>query len=844
MSKLTRILHGAIPALLVVWAVGFTFDGGGGTADRLPGLERSPDVVAERIARKGGDRALRTLSAATKVGRDEYWRERLGEVPSGYLMSLRKQANALPLTNEGKDGGLAQWTWLGPGNIGGRVRAFVIDPANPQRMWLGGVSGGIWRSTDGGNWWTPMDDFMANLAVASMAMTPDRQFLFAGTGEGFSGGFVYAGEGIFRSADLGLTWQQLPIPNATDFRYINRLAVHPVIDGRLYAVTANGRLYRSDDDGNTWNTDLLLGVNGFDVKISDQTADGTPWIMVGGNNDMFLSTDDGATYTSMVNGPITSSLPAAALRIEVAFGTSAGSDPVLYASLERNNGEIWRSTDGGDTWTLRNTGTNVFGSNNQGDYDNTLWVEPGNTNRVVWGGIDLWASTNGGTTFTRVSDWRQYHTGLSAHADQHIIVPHPGYSTAAPTLYFGNDGGVQTHGNIWNTSPTSGWTNLASGLGITQFYAGAAAPDASVVMGGAQDNSFLRFTNGNSESWYQNQTGDGGYCAVKTTDPSVIYASTQNLRLRRSRNGGNSYADISGNIPDVARGNSVLFIAPYKLDLSIATALTAGGKSIWRSTDEGDNWTAMRDSIPSRSLCSAIEQSPTNPSRYYLGYADGTVSRNVDLVPNWTDLQDPGAGMPARFVTDIAVNPTNQNDVIVAFSTFTGLALWRSFNAGSSWSEISSTGLTPLPIGPVNTVTFHPQNPSWIYVGTDAGVFATEDGGLNWSRTTGYPGSEGPSNTKVSDLFWAGDFLYAATYGRGMYVTRPLVAIYVNAANAGNPGQDGSLARPYQSVNQAELAAGHGTDRFIEGGTYDEGNGLELKQRGVISARNGGVVVK
>jgi len=708
------------------------------------GLVRDPEVIAQIIARKQGDPKLRAARKATIEGRDKYWKQRLGDVPDGYLMRLKKQADRMPLTGLGKDGGLPAWTWLGPGNIGGRVRAMVIDPVNSQNMWLGGVSGGIWQSTTGGNWWTPVNDFMANLAVSCMVMTPDRQYLFAGTGEGFNGGFVYAGEGIFRSGDQGNTWQQLPNPSAFNFRYVTRLAAHPDIDGRIYAMvrisqpgTDDGILYRSDDDGMNWTADLTMGVAGYDVKITNVTADGTPWIMVGGHHDMFLSTDNGMNFTSMVNGAITTPLPASARRIEVAFGTSAGNDPVLYASLTLNNGELWRSTDGGDTWTARNTGSNIFlGTTNQGNYDNVLWVEPGNTNRVIWGGIDLFTSGNGGTTFARASNWSRYHDGLSAHADQHLIVPHPNYSTSVPTLFFGNDGGIQSDTDVWTTGPLSGWNNLANGLGITQFYKGAAAPDGSVVMGGAQDNSFLRYTNGGSEGWFQAMTGDGAYVAVNPDDPSTIYASLQNLALRRSRNGGNSYTNIGSNIPDVTRGNSVQFIAPFKINLANSDFLLAGGKSIWHSTDEGDNWTAIRDSLTSSSTCTAIEQSQANQNRFYLGYADGTVSRNINTVPVWIDINDAGAGMPGTFVTDIAVNPTNADDVIVAFSTFGGSALWRSFNAGANWAAIAETGLTPLPTGPVNTVTFHPTNPTWIYVGTDAGVCATEDGGLNWSRTT------------------------------------------------------------------------------------------------------------
>ena len=833
-------------SLTVVVGLGWFTITGSGSPDvgLIPGLDRNPAIIADNIARKEGRRPdLQEGRRATIKGRQEYWRIRRGEIESGALMRAREQADLLPSTNVNKDGGLPTWTWLGPGNIGGRVRAFVIDPSDPSRMWLGGVTGGIWRSTNSGNWWTPMNDFMANLAVCCMVMTPDREFLFAGTGEGFSGGFVYPGEGVFRSGDLGLTWQQMTIPNATNFRYINRLAPHPTIDGRMYAITGNGALYRTDDDGSSWSWDFSLGTSGFDVKITNQTADGTPWIIIGGDDDAFLSTDDGATFTSMVTGPA-APLPANFGRAEMAFGTSSGNDPVLYASLERNNGEVWRSTDGGASWMRRNTGTDYFlSSGNQGDYDNTIWVEPGNTNRVVVGGIDIWISTNGGATLTKKSDWRDYHTGTSAHSDHHAIVPHPNYSTGSPVLYFGNDGGVQRSSNIWSNGENSGWTNLANGLGVTQFYHGAAATGGSVIMGGAQDNSYLRFNNGNSESWFQKTTGDGAYVAIKPGDPSTIYASTQNLFLNRSRNGGSSYTFIGDNIPDQPL-NNVLFIAPFKIDNAVSTALFAGGKSIWRTTDEGDSWFAIRDSISASPLCSAIEQAKSVSSRIYVGYSNGRVSRTTNSVPNWTNIDDNGVGLPNRFVTDIAVNPFNSSDVIVSFSTAAGDALWRSTNAGSSWANIGSTGNFPLPDSPVHTVTFHPTNTSWVYVGTDVGVFATEDGGLNWSRTTSYPGSEGPANTMVSDLFWSGEDLIAATYGRGMYRTWPRVSIYADVANAGSPGQDGSAANPYQSINQAELAAGHGTTITVEGGTYNEVNGLELKKRGVLQTRNGTVIIK
>lgn len=816
-------------------------------------LVRSQTAVAENLKRKQGDTELGAKRRATIEGRDAYWKKRLGDVPSGYLTRLKREAERIPPLSADKDGGLTTWSWLGPGNIGGRVRSMIIDPLNPQNMWLGSVSGGIWQSSNGGNSWAPVDDFMANLAVSCMAITPDRQYLFAGTGEGFPGALFYQGEGIFRSGDMGQTWQQLTATNTFNFEFVTRLAVHPSIDGRVYAITNirvsgpnNGILYRSDDDGLSWSADLVLGTDGYDVKITDQTASGTPWIMVGGNRDMFLSTDDGATFTSMVTGPIASALPNPGGRVEVAFGTSSGSDPVLYASLVRNNGELWRSTDGGSTWSLRNTGSDIFKStSNQGNYDNVLWIEPGNPNRLIWGGVDLWVSNDGGATLGQSSDWAFYHENKSAHADQHLIMPHPNYSVANPAVYFGNDGGLQYNANIWSNGPKEGWVNLANGLGITQFYQGAASLYRGLTLGGAQDNSFLQFNNGNSESWFQETTGDGGYVAVNQSDPATFYVALQNLDLRRTRNGGGSYTDIGKNIPDVAAANgSVKFIAPFMIDNFTPTTLYAGGASLWVTSDEGNNWLPIRTGLGNGELCSAIAQSASDPTRLYAGYDGGTVSRSISNIMTWFNIHNASVGMPATMVADIAVNPTDPDDVVVAYTQVGTNSLWRSFDGGSNWQVISSGGVIDLPATAINTVTFHPSNSAWIYVGTDAGVFATEDGGQHWSRTTSYAGSEGPANVKIMDLFWGGDDLYAATWGRGMFRSTPRVTIYVDAANAGNPGQVGTDLNPYELLSTGEGNAGHGTNIIVEGGTYDDTNGLLLNKRGLINNRNGTALIK
>ena len=145
-----------------------------------------------------------------------------GYIPPDGLKKAKEHIEKMKKAQEtlrGKQNGLIQeagvfpesWSWLGPGNIGGRIRSILIHPTNANKMWVGSVSGGIWQTTDGGSSWSPVNDFMANLAVSTMVMHPTNpNIMYAGTGEGFGNGDAITGDGVFRSTDGGATWNQLP----------------------------------------------------------------------------------------------------------------------------------------------------------------------------------------------------------------------------------------------------------------------------------------------------------------------------------------------------------------------------------------------------------------------------------------------------------------------------------------------------------------------------------------------------------------------------------------------------------------------------------------------------------
>jgi photosystem II stability/assembly factor-like uncharacterized protein len=329
------------------------------------------------------------------------------------------------------------WTALGPGNIGGRTRAIVIDPTNTDRIFASGVGGGVWLSTDAGMSWTPTDDLMANLAVCSLVMDPtDHNTLYAGTGEGFGNADAIRGDGIFKTADGGLTWVQLPSTKGnSNFFFVNSLAISNN-GASLLAATAAG-IYRSTDGGGSWNQVFVGRIGNVACDPADPTraiAGGLAGAGTGGR--AFHSSDGGATWQ-----PATTP-PAGNRRVQVCY--AAANPQITYASFDSNPSQLWRSTDGGQTYAARNaqfmgSASNFLGS--QGWYDNVIWA--GSTvdaDLVIVGGVDLWRSTDGGDTLLRISTW--WHDD-SAHADHHVIVTDPGFDGVNnKRVYFGNDGGV------------------------------------------------------------------------------------------------------------------------------------------------------------------------------------------------------------------------------------------------------------------------------------------------------------------------------------------------------------------------------------------------------------------
>lgn len=290
------------------------------------------------------------------------------------------------------------WTERGPGNVGGRTRGFIIDPAdNTGDTWFAGsVGGGIWKTTDAGQNWIPVSDDWPNMAVSSMAMAPSNpDVIYAGTGEGFWNLDAIMGNGIFKSIDHGATWQLLASTEENNaFRYVNRMAVDKDDANVVFAATNKGIL-KSIDGGDNWdfvyNQTYSSGQRTYSRRVQDlrMSPTNSNILIAGVNNYGVVQTFDGGETWKLVH-----SLQEG--RVEVCI--SDFDNDVIFALTSESN--LSMSTDGGDNWVeVSFSGTEVDYLSGQGWYNNTLVAHPSDKSKLFIGGVDLYSvTTNEGTT--------------------------------------------------------------------------------------------------------------------------------------------------------------------------------------------------------------------------------------------------------------------------------------------------------------------------------------------------------------------------------------------------------------------------------------------------------------
>lgn len=699
-----------------------------------------------------------------------YYQQRaypLGYIPEGWRQEGLKQISR---NNQSLNKDLASlnWSQLGPANIPGRTRSIVIDPSNANVMYCGAVSGGVWKTTNGGSSWVPLKDNMENLAVCSMVMDPSNSsVIYAGTGEGFFNGDAIRGEGIFKTTNGGTTWIQLSATMNMNYYYVNKL-VFDNTTSTLWAGTRRG-LFKSTNGGGIFVSVIGGGnVDCMDVEIANSTPT-TIYATFGSlsNSSIWKSTDAGSSWSQ--NYAVSSTG-----RIELAVAPSNSN--VVYASFMDLNsssstyqgvGYMAVTTDGGSNWSsITVPGPTYAGANNyastQAWYDNILAVDPNNQNTLYAGGIDFWKSTDAGSNWTQKTNWyTQAGAPPYVHADHHIIKFNPSNSNI---IFLGTDNGIFKSTDAGNT-----WSNLHNNLYSTQFYYGAIDPGSNKYYGGTQDNGTIKSTG--STTWSTIMGGDGGATEIDFNNTNTIYMEYVNLAIFKSTDGGTSFNKFMTGIPTGPNfwdgtTDRTLFISPFSMDPNSSNTLVAGTYRVFRTTDGAANWNAISSDLTGDgtgsvgATISTVVISKTNSSVIYAGCSNGKVQVTTNTGSTWTNVS---SGLPTLYCTRIAIDPNNSSNALATFSGYSsGQKVYKTTNTGSGWTNISGD----LPNIPVNCIVVDPSNVNKLVVGTDLGVFATDNGGTSWVQR-----NDGMANVPVSDLDYRSSDgkLFASTHGRGMF---------------------------------------------------------------------------
>lgn len=646
-----------------------------------------------------------------------------------------------------------EWKPVGPFDIGGRIKSLAFHPTKSGVCYSAAAAGGIWRSTDFGNWWEPIFDFENGIAFGSICIDPNNpSIIYAGTGESvLGGGVIYLGNGMYKSTDEGNSWKLIGL---TEVGAFSKVYVHPKNSNLIVAgaTIRKAGFYKSTDGGKNWHR--LIEKNVTDVSINPMNENE---FLIGVNAEgIYFTSDGGANWTLRNNG-----IQPGIGRVSVQF---APSDPnIAYALVETNSlGYIYRSTNKGLNWTIVYQGDQTF-FRGQGFYDNFLEVHPMNPNIALAGGIDLYR-TSDGKTWNNVTNG---YSGGNVHVDQHCAA----FSPINPNLVLlGNDGGV-----YFSSDAGLNWIRRNSNLQITQFYGfDIDNTQENVNYGGTQDNGTLA---GENENWQFIAGGDGFQTAVDYTAPNIVYGqSTPGGRITPFRLDlkTGSYTYLQNGI-DFTDG---VWNPPLVIDPILNYILYYGRTKLYASYNYGTNWERLR-TPPTSGRFTAIDISHVNNEVIMAGTSNGDLIITRDAGENWERLND--NGIVARWVTDIAFSNTAEGTAYVTFSGFYTPHIFKTTNFGKNWINLSQN----FPDIPVNTIAIHPLNENILFVGTDIGVFASFDGGNNWLPY----GRKLPRSPVVDLKFCKFSLssptipLRAATHGRGIWevpvsveeITEPMI---------------------------------------------------------------------
>lgn len=704
---------------------------------------------------------------------------------------------------------------IGPSETGGRVTAIVGIPGSYNTYYIGAAGGGLWKTTDGGQKWEGIFTHGPSGSIGAIAVDPhNSQVVWVGTGETTLRNGSIDGHGIFLSADGGKTWKLMGFAESGQ---IGSISIDPNdsndvlvgVMGHQWGPNEDRGIFRTEDGGATWKKVLFVNTFTGCPKIERDSKDPSilfaamweahrrPWRLIDGGmgSGLYRSHDDGKTWEKLTRG-----LPADPLgKVTVAI---APSDPSrVYALIEAKDGRLWRSNDGGDSWTLV---SNNHALAARPFYFTHMEVSPDNENVLYFASLNLLESDDAGKTTHQIDP--------GVHSDYHAMWVDP---SSGKHILVGNDGGA------YETSDGGeGWEKFAN-LSFGQFYAVAAAatpgmPDGApyMICGGLQDNSGwcgpstnLNRTNVSGIDWRVYVGGDGDYVVPAPSDPNIIYMTAATVST-----GAVYRFDVRTGLSEFIRpywpiahefGTDKL---KYRFNLSTPIAVSRtdpntvylGTSSVFKTTDGGKNWTVVSPDLtrndkskqqigggPIEPEISGSENydtilsvsiASTDPKVLWVGTDDGLVWVTRDDCAHWTDVRPklPGAPDWSR-VYQVGVSPFDAGTAYISMNADrmndTHIYVYRTHDYGQTWTAITN-GLPQD--APGHVVREDPNKKGLLMLGTDRGVYYSLNDGDDWHMAN----SNFPT-TPVWDLHFVkqAHAVVLATHGRGIFAfdnLRPL----------------------------------------------------------------------
>jgi photosystem II stability/assembly factor-like uncharacterized protein len=686
-----------------------------------------------------------------------------------------REARAIASQTADKAPGVAaaKWELIGPHNIGGRLLDIALDPDKPDTAYVASAGGGVWKTENAGRTMQPAWPDDLPQAIGAIAMTRDG-VLYAGTGETGPGGgsMTYGGNGVYRSADRGRTWQNIGLRESSR---IAEIVVDPAdpkkiwvaASGPLYKPGGERGLYLSTDGGDTWTLKLAgdndttgatdIAINPQDPKVMyvamwdhQRTPDQRLYNGVG--SGLYKSTDGGESFSRIGAGTVFL-LPNPQIgRLGIAL---APSEPdTLYVQSSGPAGAFtgfYKSTDAGATFTpAADTDQALGGPFVYGWWFGRVWVDPKDPDHVFVAGVNLLESDDGGTSF-RVG-------GAGVHADQHAMAWDP---RVGGRVYLGNDGG------FYRSDDNAGEWVKSEYEPYSQFYSiDVSEQDASRIVGGLQDNGVNRSY---PDEWNSYVGGDGLAARIAPDNQDVVFGCYQYGECSKSTDGGDSARSFTNEVVGTRKN----WFTPLEFDPCDPQVMYTGSEILSRSTDQGETWVPASPDLtngPGKETnplfrnygtITTVSSPCAETGKIYVGTDDGNLWYTDDGGTIWTKAADPD--LPDAWVTRVEADTRDKNIAYVTYSGFRSgdekTYVFRTGDGGASWDNISGN----LPSAPVNDINIVGDD---LVVATDVGVFVTRDLGRTWLKI-----GSGLPVTTIYELRFnkATNHLYAATFGRSLY---------------------------------------------------------------------------